>query len=58
MFVPMALVTTFTTTPILNLMMGKRGFADDAGSDPEAARTRRHPPPAPVLGRKAMRAFA
>lgn len=30
MLVIMALVTTFATTPILNLIMGKRGFVDDA----------------------------
>jgi len=30
MLVLMALVTTFATTPLLDLILGKRGFADDA----------------------------
>lgn len=39
MFVLMALVTTFTTTPVLNLIMGKRGFADEPSPAPDGART-------------------
>lgn len=39
MFVLMALVTTFTTTPILNLIMGKRGFADEPEPSPDGVRT-------------------
>jgi Kef-type K+ transport system membrane component KefB len=34
MLVIMALVTTFTTTPVLNLIMGKRGFADEPAAHP------------------------
>ena len=29
MLVIMALVTTFATTPVLDLLLGKRGFADE-----------------------------
>jgi len=38
MLVIMALVTTFATTPILNLIMGKRGLADEPVAAPESAR--------------------
>jgi Kef-type K+ transport system membrane component KefB len=38
MLVIMALVTTFTTTPVLNLIMGKRGFADEPASPSTHAR--------------------
>jgi Kef-type K+ transport system membrane component KefB len=34
MLVIMALVTTFSTTPILDLILGKRGFADMPAADP------------------------
>ena len=39
MLVLMALITTFTTTPVLNLIMGERGFAD--APEPEPARARK-----------------
>ena len=41
MLVLMALVTTFATTPALDLVLGKRGFADEPSIDPAQARAQR-----------------
>ena len=38
MLVIMVLVTTFATTPVLTLIVGRRGFADETAPGAEGAR--------------------
>jgi hypothetical protein len=42
MLVIMALVTTFATTPVLNLVIGDRGFADSPAPAPDGLSARGH----------------